>query len=303
MNADLTCTEGGTLPIHIKGSQGLKGIHYVMPVASAQLKSSLLLAGLYAEGRTCIEEPVPTRDHTERLLTRFSCPVDRTGRTVCISKTDKLTAADITVPGDISSAAFPMIGACIADGSDITLQRVGVNQTRRAVIEILQMMGADITLYNEYEPGYEPVADIRIRSSRLHGIAIPPRLVPSAIDEFPAIFIAAAYADGLTVLRNAAELRVKESDRLQAMADGLQATGIHATPREDGLEVEGGVMRGGIVNSCTDHRIAMAFAIAGIRAEGPIQILDCANVNTSFPGFVKTMQAAGLDVIEEIDDV
>lgn len=298
MNADLTCSGSGTLPIHIKPSRGLTGIYYVMPVASAQLKSCLLLAGLYAQGKTCIEEPVPTRDHTERLLASFSCPVERTGMVACVSKAEKLAATNITVPGDISSAAFPMVGACIAEGSDITLTKVGVNPTRRAVIEILRMMGADISLHNENEYGHEPVADIRVRSSRLQGIDIPTQLVPSAIDEFPAIFIAAAYAEGITVLRGAAELRVKESDRIQAMTDGLQATGIDAIPREDGIEIRGGTMTGGIVDSCTDHRIAMAFSIAGIRAEGPIQILDCANVNTSFPGFVSTMKGAGLDIEE-----
>jgi 3-phosphoshikimate 1-carboxyvinyltransferase len=302
MNADLTCSENGTLPIHIKESHALKGIHYVMPVASAQLKSCLLLAGLYAEGKTSIEEPAPTRDHTERLLASFSHPVEGLGEVVCISKADKLTATDITVPGDISSAAFLMVGACIADGSDITLRQVGVNPTRHAVIEILQMMGADISLHNHSDLGREPVADIRIKSSQLHGIEIPSNLVPSAIDEFPAILIAAAFADGLTVLRDAAELRVKESDRIQVMVDGLQATGIHATPTEDGIRIEGGIMHGGTVNSHTDHRIAMAFTVAGIRATESIRILDCYNVNTSFPGFVSTMQATGLDVTEEIVD-
>ena len=302
MNADLSCSENGTLPIHIKESHALKGIHYVMPVASAQLKSCLLLAGLYAESRTCIEEPAPTRDHTERLLASFSHPVERSGKVVCISKADKLTATDITVPGDISSAAFLMVGACIAEGSDITLLQVGVNPTRHAVIEILQMMGADISLHNHSEYGREPVADIRVKFSQLHGIEIPGHLVPSAIDEFPAIMIAAAFADGLTVLRDAAELRVKESDRIQAIADGLQATGIDVTPTEDGLRIEGGTMHGGTVNSCSDHRIAMAFTVAGIRATESIRILDCYNVNTSFPGFVSTMQATGLDVTEEVVD-
>ena len=302
MNANLSCGENGTLPIHIKESHALKGINYVMPVASAQLKSCLLLAGLYAEGKTCIEEPAPTRDHTERLLASFSHPVERSGKVVCISKADKLTATDITVPGDISSAAFLMVGACIAEGSDITLQQVGVNPTRHAVIEILQMMGADISLHNHGEFGCEPVADIRIKSSQLQGIEIPSHLVPSAIDEFPAILIAAAFADGLTVLRDAAELRVKESDRIQAIADGLQATGIDVTPTGDGIRVNGGIMHGGTVNSCSDHRIAMAFTVAGIRATESIRILDCYNVNTSFPGFVSTMQATGLDITEQVVD-
>jgi 3-phosphoshikimate 1-carboxyvinyltransferase len=303
MNADLSCSPDGTLPIHIKGTPSLRGIHYRMPVASAQLKSCLLLAGLYAGEKTCIEEPAPTRDHTERLLTGFLHPVERSDRIVCISKADRLTAMEITIPGDISSAAFLMIGACIADGSDITLQSVGVNPTRHGIIEILQMMGADISLQNKNHFGREPVADIRVRSSQLHGIQVPPRLVPSAIDEFPAIMIAAAFADGLTVVRGAAELRVKESDRIQAMADGLQVNGIHAKPTEDGIEIEGGVMRGGTVNSCSDHRIAMAFTVAGIRACAPLRILDCANVNTSFPGFVSKMQEAGVGVTEDIVDV
>jgi 3-phosphoshikimate 1-carboxyvinyltransferase len=300
MNADLSCSDNGTLPIHIKESSGLKGINYVMPVASAQLKSCLLLAGLYAEMKTCIEEPVSTRDHTERLLASFLHPVERSGNIICISKAKKLTATDVTVPGDISSAAFLMVGACIAEGSDITLQQVGVNPTRHAVIEILQMMGADISLHNHGEFGREPVADIRIKSSKLCGIEVPSHLVPSAIDEFPAILIAAAFADGLTIVRDAAELRVKESDRIQAMADGLQVTGIDAIPTGDGIRVKGGIMHGGTVNSCSDHRIAMAFTVAGIRATESIQILDCYNVNTSFPGFVSTMQATGLDVTEEV---
>lgn len=296
MGAVVETTEAGTAPLRIKGTGRLKGIHYDMPVASAQVKSCLLLAGLYADGQTCVREPAPTRDHTERMLTGFSYPVVRTGDTVCIRSGGKLVACDIDVPSDISSASFFMVGAAIGEGADVTLKHVGVNPTRTGVIEILRLMGADIEVLNTREIGGEAVADIRIRSSRLRGIDIPEELVPLAIDEFPVLFVAAACAEGETRLTGAEELRVKESDRIQVMADGLQTLGIDARPTPDGMIVRGGKLSGGKVDSHGDHRVAMAFSIAALRADSPIEIVDCANVNTSFPSFVELACGMGLNI-------
>ena len=295
MGANIQCTDAGTLPVVVHGGSRLHGIDYVMPVASAQLKSALLLAGLYASGQTCVEEPAVTRDHTERMLTYFGCPVERSGNRVCV-RSHALTARDINVPGDISSAAFFMVAASIVPGSDIVLENVGINPTRHAVIEILTRMGADIDVQAQGETRGEPVADIRVRYSQLTGINIPVELVPIAIDEFPAIFIAAACAEGETVLSDAAELRVKESDRIQAMCDGLRQLGIEAVDYPDGMRVLGGRMGGGEVDSHTDHRIAMSFAIAGLVAGGTVTVRDCINVNTSFPGFVELARTTGMDI-------
>ncbi|WP_133717662.1 3-phosphoshikimate 1-carboxyvinyltransferase [Methylocaldum gracile] len=296
MGAVVETTEAGTAPLKIRGSTKLRGIHYDMPVASAQVKSCLLLAGLYAAGRTCVREPAPTRDHTERMLAGFSYPVVREGDTVCVQPDGRLVACDIDVPGDISSAAFFMVGAAIGEDADVTLRHVGVNPTRTGVLDILRLMGADIQVVDVREMGGEPVADIRIRSSRLRGIEIPQELVPLAIDEFPVLFVAAACAEGETRLTGAEELRVKESDRIQVMADGLQALGIDAQPTPDGMIVRGGKLSGGKVNSHGDHRIAMAFSVAALRAAGLIEIDDCANVNTSFPSFVELARDMGLNI-------
>ena len=295
MQARIECSEQGTLPISIRGGQQLTGMTYTMPVASAQLKSALLLAGLYASGQTCVIEPAVTRDHTERMLAHFGARLDITGRRICISS-QPLTARDIEVPADISSATFFIVAACITPGSDLLLQQVGVNPTRAAVITILQAMGADIELTNQCQLSGEPVADIRVRHSGLRGTGIPEELVPIAIDEFPAILIAAACASGSTVLSGAAELRVKESDRIQAMATGMEQLGISVEVRQDGMLVEGGNIAGGAVDSFTDHRIAMAFAVAGLVATGPVLVRDCANVNTSFPGFTGLLQELGAEV-------
>lgn len=299
MGASLETSPQGTPPLRIRGGRQLSGIDYTLPVASAQIKSCLLLAGLYAEGRTCVAEPAPTRDHTERMLRGFGYPIARYGNRACVEGRGRLTAMPIDVPADLSSAAFFIVGACIAPGSDLTLEHVGVNPTRLGVINILRRMGADITLQNEREIGGEPVAEVRARTSALHGVAIPQDQVPLAIDEFPALFIAAACARGKTTLTGAAELRVKESDRIQVMAEGLQSLGVDAQPTVDGMVIEGGRLRGGAIESHGDHRIAMAFAMAGLRAEGVITIKDCANVATSFPGFVRLAQAAGLTISEE----
>jgi 3-phosphoshikimate 1-carboxyvinyltransferase len=284
----------------IKGSQPLKGIHYVLPMASAQVKSCLLLAGLYAEGETTVIEPAPTRDHTERMLKGFGYPVEVNGPKITVRPGGTLTATQIDVPSDISSATFFMVAASIAKDSDITLQHVGINPTRVGAINILRQMGANIEMLNEREVGGEPVADLRIRSAQLKGIQIPEDQVPLAIDEFPAIFIAAACAEGTTVLTGAEELRVKESDRIQAMVDGLQILGVDAIGTEDGAIIKGfgseGSFNGGEVDSVDDHRIAMSFTIASLRASAEIVVKDCANVATSFPGFVELASDAGIQV-------
>jgi len=299
MGAHIDSQEGKP-PLIIKAGNKLKGITYKLPMASAQVKSCLLLAGLYAEGKTTVIEPAPTRDHTERMLVGMGYKVDIQGDTVTVEGGGKLTATSIDVPADISSATFFMVGAAISEGSDITLTHVGINPTRVGVINILRLMGADISLSNESITGGEPVADIRIRYAPLKGIDIPVDQVPLAIDEFPALFIAAACAEGKTVLTGAEELRVKESDRIQAMADGLQILDVDAESTTDGIVIYGGPIGSGEVESHGDHRIAMSFAIAGLQAGGTIQINDCANVATSFPNFVDLANEVGL-ILEQID--
>lgn len=296
MGAKIETNAQGTPPLRIKGGQKLRGVMYDMPVASAQVKSSLLLAGLYAQGKTCVTEFAPTRDHTERMLEGFGYRVERSGTKVCISGGGKLTASNIDVPADISSAAFFMVGASISPGSDIILEHVGINPTRTGIIEILRLMGADLQLLNQTAVGGEPVADIRVRAANLKGIRVPLELVPLAIDEFPILFVAAACAQGETVVTGAEELRVKESDRIQVMADGLIALGIDARPTADGMIIQGGKLGGGHIKTWGDHRIAMAFAMAALRADGPIMIDDCANVATSFPGFQRLAKTAGLGI-------
>jgi 3-phosphoshikimate 1-carboxyvinyltransferase len=299
MGANITTGENGTPPLRVQGGAALHGCDYVMPVASAQVKSCLLLAGLYASGQTCVTEPAPTRDHTERMLRGFGYQIERRDAQVCLRGGGKLVATPVDVPADISSAAFFMVGAAIAADGDVTLEHVGINPTRIGVVNILRLMGADIVLSNEQNVGGEPVADIRIRATRLKGIRIPEDQVPLAIDEFPVLFVAAAFAEGETVLTGAEELRVKESDRIQAMADGLAVLGVDAQPTPDGIIIQGGPVGGGRVDSLGDHRIAMAFAIAALRANGPITIDHCDNVNTSFPNFVQLASGAGLDIQQQ----
>jgi len=297
MGARIDATEKGTSPLHIHGGSQLKAIDYVMPMASAQVKSCLMLAGLYAAGKTCVTEPGVTRDHTERMLQAFGYEVGTNGSTVCVSGGGILRAAPITVPADISSAAFFLVAASIAEGSDLVLEQVGINPTRTGVIDILRLMGADIRLENERMAGGEPVADLHVRSAPLTGIDIPRELVPLAIDEFPVLFIAATCAKGRTVLQGAEELRVKESDRIQVMADGLANLGVKAQPTHDGMIIEGGqTLSGGRIDSHGDHRIAMSFAVAALRAGGPITIDDCANVATSFPDFVGLARGVGIRI-------
>ena len=298
MGAEILSNEG-MAPLIIKGGSKLTAIHYDMPMASAQVKSCVLLAGMYAEGKTCVTEPGITRDHTERMLETFSYPIQKiSDSTVCIEGGHSLEACNIQVPADISSAAFFLVGASIAKNSNLLLKNVGLNPTRDGVIQILRLMGANITLENERLFGAEPVADIRVKSAKLKGIKIPESLVPLAIDEFPVLFIAAVCAEGETVLTDAAELRVKESDRIQVMADGLSNLGVKTQVTDDGIIIQGGVIGGGKVESHDDHRIAMAFAIAGLRSTGAIIINNCANVATSFPGFVIKSKAVGLNIKE-----
>ena len=296
MNVTVNTGENGRPPLKVSGGSAIKAIHYDLPMASAQVKSCVLLAGLYADGTTSITEPAPTRDHTERMLKGFGYDVQVQGNKVSLQGGGRLNAMHIDVPADISSAAFFMVAASIAPDSDITLEHVGINPTRIGVVNILRAMGGNIELLNEREVGGEPVADIRVRSAALKGIDIPEDQVPLAIDEFPVLFIAAACAEGKTVLRGAEELRVKESDRIQVMADGLQALGISAEPTEDGIVIMGGEMGSATVESHHDHRIAMSFSVAALRSKGDINILGTDNVATSFPNFIELAQGAGMKV-------
>jgi len=296
MGAVIATAEGGRPPLRIAGGRKLHGIDYQMPVASAQVKSCLLLAGLYADGETSVTEPAPTRDHTERMLRGFGYAVKTQGARVSLQGGGRLKACDIDVPADISSATFFLVGASISPGSDLVLEHVGINPTRIGAIDILKLMGANLELLNPREAGGEPVADIRVRAAGLRGIRIPEDQVPLAIDEFPALFIAAACAHGETVLTGAHELRVKESDRIAVMARGLQRLGIAARETPDGIVIQGGRLQGGEIDSHGDHRIAMSFAVAALAASGPVTVRDCKNVDTSFPGFAQLAARAGLSI-------
>ncbi len=292
-------TAQGTPPVQIGGGRKLTAIDYVLPVPSAQVKSAILLAGLAAEGVTCVTEPAPTRDHTERMLTGFGVQMQRQGASVAITGGQRLTATRVEVPADISSAAFFLVAGALAAHEGLTLRNVGVNPTRTGILDILGLMGADIRMENRRESGGEPSADLIVRASQLRGIRIPGELVPLAIDEFPVLFIAAAAADGVTELTGAEELRVKETDRLAVMAEGLERLGVRHELHADGIRIEGGPISGGTIDSHGDHRIAMAFAVASLRASGPLEILDVANVATSFPGFVPLARSAGLAISQD----
>jgi len=296
MGADIETSSEGTPPLVIRPVERLRPIDYRMPVASAQVKSAVLLAGLYADGRVCVHEPAPVRDHTERMLRGLGVPVELDGAWRCLSP-GGLRAVDIRVPGDFSSAAFFVVGATIAPGSEVRLSRVGVNPTRTGLLDILRTMGADVTLEDEREVAGEPVADLVVRAAPLKGIDVDPDLVPLAIDELPGLCVAAALADGTTRISGAEELRYKESDRIHAMATGLRALGVAVEETQDGMVIEGcGSLGGGEVDSFTDHRIAMAFAVAGLRATAPITIHRVENVETSFPGFEATARTLGLEL-------
>lgn len=301
MGASIEGSADGKPPLRLHGGQALQGIHYDLPMASAQVKSCVLLAGLYAEGRTSVTEPAPTRDHTERMLRGFGYEVGNIDGVISLEGGGKLRATEIDVPADISSAAFFLVAASIAPGSDLLLTHVGINPTRVGVINILQLMGADITLKNRREVGGEPVADIHVRYAPLAGIEIPRDQVPLAIDEFPVLFIAAACARGRTVLRGAEELRVKESDRIAAMAAGLTTLGVRNDVLEDGIVIDGGGLGGGVIHTFHDHRIAMSFAVAALRASAEIRILHCDPVSTSFPGFDALARGLGLQITARVD--
>lgn len=299
MGAKIVTTERGTAPVRIYGGQQLEGIEYAMPIASAQVKSGLLLAGLYGDGETRIQQTAVTRDHTERMLQVFGVVVEQQGDAVVLPPHQTLRAANLEIPADISSAAFFIVAATLAPGSDLLIERVGVNPTRTGVLDILRLMGADIQLENTTQLSGEPVADIRVKPAQLQGIDIPEHLISTAIDEFPALFIAAAAAKGTTRLRGASELRFKESDRISAMAEGLERLGIHTRVDGDAVEIQGGILQGGRVRSHGDHRIAMAFAVAGVIAEKEVIVDACNNVATSFPDFVEVAQKAGVRIIKE----
>lgn len=301
MDARCATDENGCPPIHIRKVERLEPIDYKLPMASAQIKSCVLLAGMYADGETSVTEPAPTRDHTERMLRAFAypCRSENLGNGITAIRIEgghQLKATDIEVPADISSAAFLMVAATIVSGSDIVLQHVGVNPTRIGVVNILRAMGADIEFTNPRQIGGEPVADIRVRCAPLHGIDIDPAQIPLAIDEVPVICVAAACAKGVTTISGAEELRFKESDRISAMVTGLRALDVEVEERKDGMSITGGSISGGEVDSLGDHRIAMSFAVAGAVADSEIAISDCDNVSTSFPNFIELTNQVGLNV-------
>ena len=290
-------TQGGCPPMQISGGE-LHPIIYQSPVASAQVKSAVLLAALYADGVTRVQEPAITRDHTERMLQTFGVQVRSGDLTVELKGPAKLTACEVRVPGDLSSAAFALAVGCLSQKGSVTVEGVGINPTRTGIIEILRLMGAAITIDGVSIEGGEPAATISASPSDLQGIEIPSELVPLAIDELPLVFALAACAEGETVIRGAEELRHKESDRIAIMVRNLQALGVEVEEFPDGMRIVGGALQGGTVNSAGDHRIAMAFAVTAMCAAEPVTIMNTANVATSFPGFVPLMQSLGLRVAD-----
>ncbi|WP_256646979.1 3-phosphoshikimate 1-carboxyvinyltransferase [Thermomonas paludicola] len=293
MGARIETGQGGVPPLRIHGGQSLVGIEHTLEVASAQVKSALLLAGLYAHGETVVREPHPTRDYTERMLAAFGVAIDYRPGDARLRGGQRLRATDVAVPADFSSAAFFLVAASIVPGSELCLKAVGLNPRRTGLLQALRMMGADITEACGGMHGGEPVADLVVRHAPLRGIEVPEALVPDMIDEFPALFVAAACADGPTVVRGAAELRVKESDRLGVMAAGLRTLGLRVDETPDGATIHPGALAGGEITSQHDHRIAMAFSVAAQRATGEVLIRDVDTVATSFPGFAELARAAG----------
>ncbi|MBS0228464.1 MAG: 3-phosphoshikimate 1-carboxyvinyltransferase [Proteobacteria bacterium] len=293
MGARIDTAAGGLPPLHIHGGQHLHGARHALDVASAQVKSALLLAGLYAQGETEVVEPHPTRDYTERMLAALDVDIDFSPGYARLRGGQRLRATDVVVPADFSSAAFFLVAASIVPGSDLCLRAVGLNPRRTGLLHVLRHMGADIEEAHAGRCGGEAVADLRVRHAQLRGVEVPQALVADMIDEFPALFIAAACAEGPTVVRGAAELRVKESDRIAVMAEGLRALGIRVDETPDGATIHPAPLHGGSVDSHADHRIAMAFAVAAQVAEGDVQIHDVANVATSFPGFDTLARGAG----------
>ncbi len=298
MGANISSEDGYTPPLLINPSRQLNAITYALPVPSAQVKSCVLLAGLYAKGKTCVIENTVTRDHTERMLQAFSYPVEVGDGMICLQGGGKLHGCALQVPGDISSAAFLIVATLISKDASLTIRNVGINPTRDGVLQILRAMGGNIDINNQTTFGKEPVADIVVHSSNLHGIEIPQSLIANSIDEFPIIFIAAACATGETKLTGAEELRVKESDRIASMAKGLITLGIEATEKPDGIVIKGGKFQGGEIDSHGDHRIAMSFAVASIQSEDTIIVNDVENVATSFPNFVETVASLGLNITQ-----
>lgn len=296
MGAAIESDCDGTPPLQISGGVRLHGIHYDMPIASAQVKSAILLAGLFADGETSVFEPAVTRDHTERMLRSMGASVNSSEGTVALIGGQALSGRSIEIPADLSSATFIILGTLLSQDAEILIEKVGVNPTRTGVLDILQCMDADIRLENPRQFGDEPVADIRVRASTLKGVDVDPQVVSLAIDEFPALFVAAAAASGETRFSGLEELRVKESDRIAAMADGLRRLGIDIEETPDGAVVRGGRFSGGEVNSFHDHRVAMSLTMAGTIADGEVLIRGVDNVNTSFPGFEDCVTRLGADV-------
>jgi len=293
MGARIESSGAGLPPLHIYGGTTLRGIDYTLPVASAQVKSALLLAGLYAQGETQVHEPHPTRDYTERMLRAFGYPIEFSEGHARLSGGHRLRATNVVVPADFSSAAFFLVAASIVPGSELILRDVGMNPRRTGLLHALRLMGADIRETNAREAGGEAIADLVVRYAPLHGIDVPVELVPDMIDEFPSLFVAAAVATGTTRVTGAAELRVKESDRIAVMAKGLRALGARIEETPDGAIIEGGALHAGETDSTGDHRCAMSFCVAGLVAAGPVRVLDCANVATSFPGFFELAKSCG----------
>lgn len=299
MGAEIHAEEGGLPPLRIRGGRALHGIAYDLPIASAQVKSAVLLAGLRASGTTDVCEPHPTRDYTERMLAAFGWPIDFGPGRAKLAGGHRLRATAIDVPADFSSAAFFIVAATLVEGSELVLRGVGLNPRRIGLLHVLQAMGADIRESARRERDDEVVADLVVRHSRLRGIDVPVGYVADMIDEFPILFIAAAAAEGTTTIRDAAELRVKESDRIAAMAEGLRALGIRVAEMPDGAVIEGGALSGGRIESRGDHRVAMSFAVAGLVAADAVTVGDCANVATSFPGFVDLANGVGFALMEK----
>lgn len=293
MGARIDSEADGLPPLRIHGGQRLQGIEFASEVASAQVKSAVLLAGLYADGETTVREPHPTRDYTERMLSTFGADIDFSPGHARLRGGQRLRAMDTIVPADFSSAAFFIVAATLVPGSELRLRAVGLNPRRTGLLAALRAMGADIREENHASHGGEPVADLIVRHAPLRGIEVPVEWVPDMIDEFPILGIAAACAEGATLIRGAAELRVKESDRIASMASGLQTLGVRVEELPDGAIIEGSAFGGGTVDSLGDHRVAMAFAVAGQMAGGELLVRDIANVATSFPGFDTLARQAG----------
>lgn len=293
MGAEIEGVNGNYCPLTIHPSASLHGIEYTLPVASAQLKSAILLAGLYAKGQTKVIEPAPSRDHTERMLRALGVSVETDGNVITLTPPEDLAAKDVAVPADISSAAFFLVAGAIIPNSEITIQNVGVNPTRTGILDVLRDMGADITVSN-YRDDIEPVCDLTVRSSKLHGTVIGGEVIPRLIDELPVLAVAAAFAEGQTIIRDAQELKVKESNRIAAMVSELSKAGAEVQETEDGMIIEGGKpLHGASFETYNDHRIAMSMAVCALGCEGASEILNPHVVAISYPDFFDTLSGLG----------